>query len=797
MTPAVDDLSWRGRTRVAARTTGFARALVLTSMMTSVATRGFAAEPGADGGVGGSGDPDAGVSPDVLSVANPDGGAAPEGAFPDALQPPPALAAEPAARLSTTLGEITVVGMREAETGGSAHVLTESKLSRIKRDDPHAILRGVPGVYSRGEDGYGLRPNIGIRGASPDRSKKLTLMEDGVLFGPAPYSAPAAYYVPLSLRIRGVRVVKGPAALSYGPQTVGGAVDFLTRTVPDAPVAMIDAALGQDVYTRLHGYAGAARGPIAGLIEGALLRTDGFKELDGGGPTGFRRTEMAGKLRVALPGRGRAVQHLRLGLGFSEERSHETYLGLTDLDLRAQPLRRYRISADDRMTNWRTQGRLSHELRLGAFEIETTAYRHDFDRVWRKVNGLRGASLADVLANPETTRNRLYYGVVAGTEDSSSPAQAVLIGPNDRRFVSHGLQSTARGKAVTGALQHRLEASARYHFDSIDRHHSQDGFLVQGSALVPDDPPEEVTADNRATTHAVALYATDVVTIGPATVTPGVRTEIIVSSLEDRLAGRRAETTYAVLLPGVGSFVAIGHGGFGVLAGVHRGFSPRAPGEPDSVPVERSWNWEAGARLQRQRLRLEAIGFFNAYGNLTSICTFSSGCVDRDVDRQFPVGRAAIWGAEAYADMMIRPTAGVGVPITLAYTYTRTRLRDTFMSDDPTLADVQVGDELPYVPRHQVNASIGVTASRFDATLSASFIDRMRERAGQGAFLPAETTDRQFLLDGSIGVWPHKNLRLYVSGTNLLDGQYIVARRPFGARPNAPRRALAGLTVTF
>ena len=84
----------------------------------------------------------------------------------------------------------------------------------------------------RGEDGFGLRPNIGIRGANPDRSKKVTLMEDGILFGPAPYSAPAAYYFPLITRMELVRVIKGPGAISFGPQTVGGAIDLVTRGIP-------------------------------------------------------------------------------------------------------------------------------------------------------------------------------------------------------------------------------------------------------------------------------------------------------------------------------------------------------------------------------------------------------------------------------------------------------------------------------------------------------------------------------------------------------------------------------------
>src|ERR1051325_8648460 len=141
-----------------------------------------------------------------------------------AVEAAPAADPVPASSEPEADAEVVVLADRIRRAPGSVHVISTETLERYKYDDPHATLQLVPGVYVRTEDGFGLRPNIGIRGAISDRSSKVALMEDGVLFGPAPYSAPAAYYFPIIGRMTQVEVVKGPAAIQYGPQTVGGAI---------------------------------------------------------------------------------------------------------------------------------------------------------------------------------------------------------------------------------------------------------------------------------------------------------------------------------------------------------------------------------------------------------------------------------------------------------------------------------------------------------------------------------------------------------------------------------------------
>lgn len=714
---------------------------------------------------------------------------------PEEPSPPPEVAPAPP-EAGQKKFESVVVGTSEARTSGSVHVMKASKLQRFEQDDPQAVLQSVPGVYARGEDGYGLRPNVGLRGANPDRSKKVTLLEDGVLFGPAPYSAPAAYYFPLVTRMQSVRVLKGPAAIQHGPQTVGGSVEFITRDIPGGEDSGVDVGGGEDLYGKFHGFYGASSERSGFLVEGVHLRSNGFKELDAGGHTGFRRNEWMLKARHELDTEGDSRQSVQLKLGYSNERSNETYLGLSDADFEANPLRRYEATRGDRMDYHRTQVVLTHQFESGALAVTTHAYRHDLQRTWRKVNRFQGADIASVLADPTSARNAIYYGVLTGQLDSSSTQETLLIGPNNRAFVSQGLQSVARWSTSTGPLSHNLELGLRYHFDRIQRVHTEDGFLTVGGELVPDGEPTRTTANNRDSTHAVALHVTDAVSWGRLLVTPGVRLEVLRSQSVDRLAEQSQDGAVEAVMPGVGVYGAVTRA-LGLFAGVYRGFSPPAPGQPEEVLPETSINYEAGARWTRSGERFELVGFFNDYSNLTDICTFSNGCLDDNLDRQVDAGSARIWGVEAFAEKTFRPGGGVTFPTSLAYTFTRTRLLEDFRSADPQFGVVQAGDEMPYVPRHQLVASAGVEAALGGVFLSATYIDTMREQAGQGEAAPGEKTDALLTFDLNASWSFSREGQLYLSARNLLDNQAIVSRRPYGARPNAPRAILVGLKYSL
>ncbi|EYF01681.1 TonB-dependent receptor family protein [Chondromyces apiculatus] len=721
------------------------------------------------------------AAPEAAAPVDPSGDAAVE----VAAGGTPAADAEPELQDPT---EVTVVGTRARETSGSAHVIRSKQLERFEYDDPHQVLTSVPGIYVRGEDGFGLRPNIGMRGAISDRSKKLTLMEDGVLFGPAPYSAPAAYYFPLITRMSSVRVVKGPSAIVYGPHTVAGAIDLVTASIPEGPKVMLDLAAGQYFSRKIHLRASTSdeSGRFGVLVEGVHLGNTGFKDLDGGGDTGFTRNEWMAKGRYDLGTDHGIHQELELKVGYSNEVSNETYLGLSDADFEATPYRRYAASRLDRMEWNRTQIALTHRLQFGpAVDLTTTAYRNDLHRIWNRVHSFRGAAFSTVLGNPADPRNALFYNVLTGSIPATTSEESLLIGPNDRTFVSQGVQTTLQWRPRTGPITHRVEVGTRAHYDSIERLHERDGYILEGDALVGDGTPTVVEARNLASTLALSMYAVDAATWGPVTLTAGARLESIHGRFEDYLTDVRSGGIQQVVLPGAGLFVALPHE-LGAFVGVHQGFSPIPPGQSDLVKPEKSVNYEAGVRWSPRRFRAELIGFFNDYSNLANVCTYSTGCINDGIDQQFDGGQADVYGLEAYVESEQEVAEGITIPGRLAYTFTRAIFTNDFSSADPIFGTVFEGDTVPYVPTHQLSASVGVEVGRIGVNVAGTYVSEMREIAGAGDPGPGEATDAYFLLDASANVKVFEGLTLYTTGKNLLNSTYIASRRPFGARPGAP-----------
>jgi Fe(3+) dicitrate transport protein len=99
------------------------------------------------------------------------------------------------------------------------------------------VLNRIPGVNAPENNGTGshdLALNFGIRGLNPRLASRSTVLMDGIPVPFAPYGQPQLSLAPISLgNMDAVDVVRGGGAVRYGPQNVGGIVNFVTRAIPE------------------------------------------------------------------------------------------------------------------------------------------------------------------------------------------------------------------------------------------------------------------------------------------------------------------------------------------------------------------------------------------------------------------------------------------------------------------------------------------------------------------------------------------------------------------------------------
>jgi Fe(3+) dicitrate transport protein len=704
---------------------------------------------------------------------------------------------------------ISIIGDRQdlRKSAGSVTLIDEVALEQFEYDDIARILATVPGVNIRQEDGYGLRPNIGFRGVTPERSKKINIMEDGVLIGPAPYSASAAYYFPITSRMTAVEVTKGPSTIKYGPNTVAGALNLITRQVPDVREGGIDLGVGSDGYGKVHGYYGDTIGDFGYLLEGLHIQADGFKQLDGGGDTGFDKSDFMGKFNYQLNG-GDYEQFIELKLSYAEETSDETYLGLTDADFAENPYRRYATSQLGLMDWQHQQVQFTHHLEFSNFNITTRVYRNDFERAWRKVNEFASSqggnipSLQQILTNPEDELNQVYYQVLTGQRDSTL-REIVVIGTNDREYYSQGVQIDLAWDFSLFGLDHQIESGIRFHEDEIQRNHIEDNFFMRSGLLQSTGEATTPTTTNTEQTEAISVYLQDTLEFDNLTISAGVRGELIDGNYQNRAPDRQQDyqnKTSRIWLPSVSAYYDL-TANSGLFGGVHQGFVPTSPIQSVDIEIEKGLNYELGWRYAQKRQQAELVGFFSDYDNLKESCSISAGC---DTDLEFNAGAADIYGLEASYRDVFEMNSDYSVPLSVIYTHTQSEFKQTFYSEFDQWGFVNQGDPVPYLAENMLTVSLGLEASEWQISLLINYSDEMPESAqtsltgndGDSA-LAGLKTDEYTAVDVSGSYDLNNESQIYFKVDNLFDSSDIVSRRPFGARPSKPRQVFAGYKYRF
>ena len=691
-----------------------------------------------------------------------------------------------------------------ANKTGSASYISAADLQKFNYTDINRVLRTVTGVNVYEEDGFGLRPNISLRGTSPDRSAKITLMEDNVLIAPAPYSAPAAYYFPSVARMSAVEILKGSSQIQYGPFTTGGTINFVSAPIPTKFSAGFLTDYGSFNTSRTVANVGIANETVGAVVQFLNYNSDGFKNLPSGANTGFDKKDVMAKFRVKSKPTSKIYNALDFKMVYAEEDANETYLGLTEEDFNNSPFMRYAGSEKDNITTKNNQFSVTHTLKTSNyFSVTTTAYRNKFARNWYKLNDVRFGGTTypiDVILEDPTT-NELAFDYLTGAQNS--PNNALRVRANNRGYLAQGIQTKLDFHFLTGDVYHDLEVGVRYHKDSEDRFQWNDSYAMIDGSMVLTTAGTPGTQDNRiAYAKALAAHALYKIKYNDLTVTPGIRFETI--DLLNKNYGTNDVTRTGinlvendnhvkVWLPGVGANYRFNNY-VSLFGGVHKGFAP--PTNTPGTDAENSTNYEIGTRYNYKKFSGELVVYFNDYKNLLGsdlAASGGSGTLD-----QFNAGEAHVKGIEFLINyQVLKEESKFKLPITFGYTLTDTEFVNEFASSDGAWGTIEKGDEIPYISKHQFNASIALEHAKFELILGARYSGEFRTIAGQGSIPNENSVPSNTVVDFGSKYKFNKHFSVTGNINNLFDTTYLVSRVPAGLRPGMPFSASIGIAAQF
>ena len=699
------------------------------------------------------------------------------------------------------LSQVYVVSSRDRlfnTVPGSVSYLDKSEMVLLKPVSGNEVFRRIPGLNVVDEEGAGLRANIGIRGLDPDRSRNVLMLEDGIPVALNPYGEPELYYTPAIDRMSGVEVLKGSGQILYGPQTVGGVINYITANPPE----------DQEIGFRLQGGSGGYFSGLASYgntfnntgIQATYLR----KQATDLGPTNFTVNDFSTKVNINLSDRST----LGIKLAAYNEVSNSTYVGLTQ--------RMYDIGGNDytvlmpndELDVKRYMMSFFHQTWLGKnISLHSTAYAYTTTRNWRRQDYAYN-SYTDGVLNPPPSN---WTGVVWG--DESVPGGAIYLrdrtGNRDRQFEVAGWEQKINYTFMTGSMQNNLTAGYRFMFE---RAYEQ---RINGTSA--DAKSGAMVSDEIRTGKALALYFIDKIQVLPKLeITPGLRAEFYDYEREILRAAsidtfRVAENSIGELIPGVGMNYKPNNK-VNIFTGIHRGYAP--PRIKDAIdfsaenPVldleaERSWNFELGARSQIYRgIFAEVAYFFMNFENQIIPSTQSIGGPGFGVTN---AGKTLHSGLEAAINM--NSSEIFGSEWQILFDLNATYIQATFNSDRILTSsgnDVNInGNKLPYAPEWTISSALTAkapfgTGIRLTNTyVGSQFTDELNTEIpsnnGRIGLMP-----QYYVMDVSLFHELSKlNTRFNLSVKNLTDERYISTRRPEGIRVGLPRFITAGIEVNF
>jgi Fe(3+) dicitrate transport protein len=683
---------------------------------------------------------------------------------------------------------VEVIGTRDRlpEIAGSATLLDAQELQAAHVFTISEALRKAPGVHVRDEDGFALRPNIGIRGLNPTRSTKVLLLEDGLPLAYAPYGDNASYYHPPVERFERIEILKGSEQIRFGPQTIGGVVNYITPDPPREFAASLNLAGGTREY-----FNGSARlGGRGMLLDVTRKQGDGARDNESTGLTDFNFKavhEFDARHAVTL----RASYYL--------EDSDVGYTGITDAELRNFGWR-YNPFDNDEFDAERWGASLTHAFAISdAATLTTSAYGTHFSRDWwRQASTTTDSQCLGSLPDFSSDRNN----GIAVDPDACLSTQGRL-----RDYYTWGVEPRLAIEHALFGVPAQFQTGFRAHFETQDRRQKNGTTPFARDGLLTEDNERDVTA--------WSVFMQNRFLFDRFTLTPGLRVEYVDAERHNDLVGGSGDTDLAELIPALGATFDAGHDTT-LFADVYRGFAPprtedliNNPSGPGAatytdVDAELSWIVEAGLRsTPRSGVNLEATWFRNDFDNQIAVGSIAGGSIPLAEGESLYEGLelAGRLDSDELADTGWNAYAGVS----WTWLWTAEQTEAFRQVADGVIVDGSAaGNRLPYAPEHLFTGTIGFTAgSGWDLRLEAVRVDAQYSDFSNTVNAPVNGDGlhgriKPYLVFNLAATYPvpQRPLTVFLAVKNLGDSDYIVDRTR-GIRVGMPLLVQGGIEIDF
>ncbi|CAM5223980.1 TonB-dependent receptor family protein [Alishewanella longhuensis] len=632
---------------------------------------------------------------------------------------------------------------------GAVILIDRQQIEQVQPLSTEDVLRRVPGVNIKGEEETSIVANFGIRGLSAGESKSL-LLEDGVPVAPGLFIGNDRYFNTRIQRVESVEVLKGSASLRYGPSTIGGVVNYITKTPDDG--VQLSARAGSFNMRELSVEAGA-KNPSEDAFVGVVAtkaKSDGFMD------KGYDMSDVMVKAGMAISDK----QKVGVKFAYHENEANISYRGLLLADyLNGE---RYNPAPDDWYLTDRTALDLNHELVFdNNAKLNTLVYWSDTTRdYWRYDVNTAASNAAGrwVYTDNLTGNNRSFERL--GIESRLSFDQQLFGYAAATEFGLRLMQEESNDT--------RIRATR-----AADRSGNNDRHIIDSAT-------------------SVAGYAQSRLQISDAfAITPGLRVESYEQKREILTQnGDTAKATNTEFLPGVGATYELADSAQ-LYGGVYRAFSPASNGvaldglTDQQLDGERSINYEAGIRGTAGAISYEVSAFYMDFAN--QVVTGNS---DPNLS-QSNAGETEHTGME----FVFNYNFGGGFRLDTNATWVPT---SEFKTGE------NAGKRIPYAPKILANVALSYSAEAFSVALTAHHrgeqyadptnIEAIPTNAAGGIWgglLPAYTVydllAQYTVFDG---------LTVYGSVKNLADKNYISGLRQ-GIYVGPERSVEAGFRYRF